>query len=236
MRKSLEFIRAAEFLVGVALVLALLVLPSGACANTITIGLQEASVNGGAVTTVGSGNGTVSLVGITYGDFIFNNLSGTGTPILAAPTLSTTSINVSSATGAVLNVFITETGLTFPTGVNSFISAFTGSLSGAVTSVVEQTFVDTSNGLFGGTQLASATFTGTGTGNTSSTNNTPFLGTYSETVEYTITTTGSGSVNDTIDISLGPGGSSATVPEPSALLLSGFGLGGLLLFAKRPRA
>jgi hypothetical protein len=232
MRKSLEFIRAAEFLVGVALVLALLVLPSGACANTITIGLQEASVNGGAVTTVGSGNGTVSLVGITYGDFIFNNLSGTGTPILAPPTLSTTSINVSSSTGAVLNVFITETGLTFPTGVNSFISAFTANLSGAVTSVVETTFIDTSNNLFGGTQLASATFTGTG--NTSSTDNTPNLGTYSETVEYTITTTGSGSVNDTIDISLGPGGSS--VPEPSALLLSGFGIGGLLLFAKRRSA
>jgi len=233
MRKSLGFMRATELLVGVALVLALLVLPSGARANTITIGLQQAGVNGGAITQVGSGSGTVSLVGIAYGSFIFNNLSGTGTPILAPPTLSTTSLNVSSGGAAVLNVFITETGLTFPTGVNSFISAFASTGLSAGWTVMERTLVDTSNGLFGGTQLASATFTGTG--NTSSTDNTPSLGTYSETVEYTITTTGAGNASDTIDISLGPGGSS-NMPEPSALLLSGFGLAGLLLFAKQRRA
>jgi hypothetical protein len=234
MRRSLGFITATEFLVGVALVLALLVLPSEARANTITIGLQEAGVNGGAITTEASGNGSVSLVGIAYGVFTFNNLSGIGSPILAPPTLSTSSLNVASGGAAVLNVFITEMGLTFPSGVNSFISAFTSNLlSGGVTSVVEQTFIDTSNGLFGGTLLASSTFTGIGSN--SSSNNTPSLGTYSETVEYTITTTGAGSVNDTINLGLGTGGSS-TVPEPSALLLSGLGAGSLLLFAKRRRA
>jgi len=226
MRGSLGFIPAKEFVVGVALVLALLVLPSGVRANTITIGVSQDGIAGVLQT---AGNGSASFAGLTYGAFTLNLASGIGSPILTEPSLLITSLNAQANSAGVLHVFITEQYLIL-TGVNSFISSFASNLLiGGATSVVEQTFVDASNGLFGGTQLASSTFTGLGSN--SSSDSAPSLdgGFYSVTVEYTITATGAGNVNDTINLNLG----SSTVPEPSALLLTGFGLGGLLLFAKR---
>jgi hypothetical protein len=96
--------------------------------------------------------------------------------------------------------------------------------TGAIASVEELTFIDPGNGLYGGTQLASATFFGAGA--TSSTNSftPPLTGPYSETVEYIVTTNGAGSVNDTVDIT-----DPTPVSEPSALLLAGLGIGGVFL-------
>ena len=205
---------------------------SSAHADAISIGY---SVDGGAITSLGSSiTGNFSVTGTAIGAFTFNNISGTGSPILSEPQLSTSSLNVQSGAGShTLNVFITEQGLSFPSGVNSFLSSFNSqTFSGSISSVLEQTFIDTTNGLWGGTSLASANFTGIGS--TSSTNNSPSLGPnpYSETVEYTITTYGVGNVNDTIDINLGQ---ATSVPEPSTLVLTGFGLSGLLLLVSKRR-
>ena len=218
-----SLMRAA--LISLALFVVLILLPSRALADGIVISLQE---NGGAITTVGSGIGSASFSGL-FGDFTFNSVTGVGSPYLAEPGLQSTSIDIAGGTGnAVLNVFVTEQGLTSPTGVNSFLSTFTSQLfSGNIASVMEQTFIGDPGS---GTLLASQTFTGLGT--SSSVNSTPSLsGPYDETVEYTITTTGAGSVNDSIQIASAP----VSTPEPSTLLLVGLGLGGLLLFGKRMR-
>ncbi len=117
--------------------------------------------------------------------YTINNVSGTGSPILPQPQLLTNSINVNAGGGThVLNVFITEQGLSLPVGSAQLLSGFTANLiNGAVTSVVEQTLLSTTNALFSGTQMATATFTAIGS--TTSLNSTPPLAPfYSETAMY----------------------------------------------------
>jgi hypothetical protein len=182
-------------------------------ADLISIGISE---DGGLISQEASGDGNASVSNLSFGTFTANNISGTGSPILTEPSLATSSLNVSTGTGShVLNVFITEQGLSsFPT--NLALSSFTSNLfSGAVTSVLEQTFISSSDALFTGTLLASQTFTGLSIGSALSA--VPSLtAPFSETVEYTITTTGAGTVNDTINI--------AAVPEAStwAMMVLGF--------------
>jgi PEP-CTERM motif len=208
---------------------ALVTVTSSAHANTMEVAIQ---VDGGFLVPLSSGTGSISLSGDLAGGGLFtSSINATGFPILSQPQLSTSLLNVQSAPGThVLDVFITQQGLSFPSGVNSFISSFSAQFTGLnAPSVLEQTFISPFNVLFAGTLLASANFPGVGS--TSSTNNTPLLGSpYSETVEYRITTNGPGSVNATIN--LGP---STSVPEPSTLLLAGFGLGGLLLLVSKRR-
>ena len=50
--------------------------PAGAA--SISIGLQEAGVNGGAITPEGSaGFPSVSITGVSYGTFVLNNVTST---------------------------------------------------------------------------------------------------------------------------------------------------------------
>jgi hypothetical protein len=200
---------------------------ANARADLISIGLSS---DGTSVTTVNtSTTGSAGIIGVNFGGFNVNTVTATGTPVLTEPTLQTTSVDVQHANngGNVLYVFVTEQNLTSPLGVSEFESAFTSnSFTGDVTSVVEKTLIDTSNGLYTGSVLSSTTFTGLGS--TSSVNLTPSIaGPYSETVEYIITTSGAGSVNDTINI--------RSVPEPISLTLLGSGLLGLGLVRRRSR-
>ena len=149
-------------------------------ADLISIGLQ---LNGGAITTVATGNGNAVFNG-GFGAFSVNTVSGSGSPPLTEPTLLSNSINIQSGEGSnVLNVFVTEQGLSSPTGINQFLSSFTSNdIRGLVTSVLEQTLISTGNGLYTGTVLDSHTFTNIGVA--SSTDATPSLAApYSETAE-----------------------------------------------------
>src|ERR1700712_3183119 len=83
---------------------------SSASASTISIGMQQTGVNGGAVTTVATGSGS-ALYSNTYGNFTAT-VTAVGTP----STLQTTSINLSNASAGTLYIYITEQGLTSPTG------------------------------------------------------------------------------------------------------------------------
>ncbi|MGH9575523.1 MAG: PEP-CTERM sorting domain-containing protein [Candidatus Acidiferrales bacterium] len=209
---------------GLALVVALLALPSRAAADNIVISLQE---NGGAIQQVANGNGSALYVG-QFGDYVFNSVSGVGTPKLAEPGLQSSSLDISGGgKNDVLNIFVTEMGLTSPSGVNPFVSSFGAAFSDNVASVLEQTFIGTPGS---GSLLSSYLFTNSGS--TSVVSNTPNLsGTYNETVEYTIKTTGVGIVAASIQIAGGDG--PVNTPEPSTLLLMGLGLGSLLFAGKR---
>ena len=217
--------RLAIAALAVAVCLALM--PSLASADNIVISAQEAGVNGGLIIQVASGSGTATWTG-NYGTFTINQVQGMGSPYLAEPSLNTTSMNVSGSTGGVLNVFVTEQGLTAP--ATSLLSTFTSNMfQGSVSSVAVQTFVGDPGSVL--TPLGSYTFTPSGLTTSSSVNSVSLPSTYDETAEYTITTTGSGSVNDSADIAAGP----VSAPESSTLLLLGIGLGSLLLASRRRR-
>jgi PEP-CTERM motif len=198
-------------------------------ANIISIGL---GINGGAITTEASGSGAAGVAAVSFGGFVVNNVTGAGNPPLAFPVLlNSNSINVSASnTSNVLDVYVTEQGITSPLGANvNFLSSFTENLGGITPgwSVEEETFIDTGNGLFALTSpLSSIIYTSGGFNVLSALANTG-AGPYSITAEYIITPNGiSGSNNSTINIS---------VPEPATLALFGAALLGCGIFLSRRR-
>jgi hypothetical protein len=219
-----KFLLTATTLLAVPLLWA-----SAANATLISIGLQEAGVNGGAVTTIATdgGTGDTGVAAVAYGSFTINNISALGAPFLTQPQFDTNSINLASSSGGTLTVFITEQGLSLPTGISTFLSSFTANLlNGAVTSVQESTLISTANALYSGTTLASAVLTSIGI--TIDTDATPALASpYSETAVYVVTTTGTANVNDTINI--------ASVPEPATMAIVGTGLFGIGVIRRRRR-
>src|SRR6476646_9327088 len=90
-------------------------------ADNIFIGLQQ----GGPIVTVSSGTGVAGVLNLAFGTFLFNSITATGTPPNTQGTLGSTSNNVSSTTSGTINVYVSETGLTQPTGPNDFISSLT---------------------------------------------------------------------------------------------------------------
>jgi len=190
-------------------------LATAANAATITIGLQQTGVNGGAITNEGSGP-----ISLSYGSFNLNNVSGITNPNIVLPQLlNSNAIDASTAGTGTLNVFVTASGLTAPIGSIPFQSAFTVNTLTPGWTVLEQTFISSANALFGGSLLDATSFGAIGT-NVLTALGVTGAGPYSITAEYTITALGSGSSNATINVS--------AVPEPAtwAMMLLGFvGLG-----------
>ena len=200
-------------------------------ASLITIALQAAGVNGGAITALANDGGTGSVTYApsvsTYGTFSTNSISAFGAPILPQGSLSSNTIDASSSAAGTLKIWITEQGYTSPTGSGQFMTGLTSNfLRGGVTSVELITYINPANGLYGGTILSDVLFKGIGS--SSITHNSPPLpGPYSLTQEYILTATGSGSTQDTISLTY--------VPEPASILLMGLGLAGLGVVRRKRR-
>lgn len=191
-----------------------------AASATVCIGV---AVNGGAISNVGcdSGSGSVNY-NTTTGGYFFN-VSATGFPLLASPTMLTQSVNIQSQGGAnaIIDVYITQTGNTTFTG--GLLSTFTSNTISGLTATLTSAY-DTGNGLFTGVVLQNNSFTGTGmfsAGNALGT----VTGPWSETVRYRLNFTGGNGSNFNGTANL------TAVPEPATwgLMLLGFGaMGGML--------
>ena len=223
----------------ITLLAAPLLLASSVYADTITVGFQEAGVNGGAITTEGaSGTGNLSIGNLSYGTFTINDTSAQSRAALGAPgLLNSQNLDISSSTAGVLTIWITAQGLS-AMGAQSFASSFAvNALSGSITGVTESTFFSPTNGLFdvGQTLLNTAVFNAIGSKGPFTTSGLT-SGTYSVTEKYVISDMGGSTGNDNVTIDLA---GAPVVPEPGSLLLvgSGLALAGLLYYRrnKRPR-
>lgn len=128
-----------------------------------------------------------------------------------------------------VSIFVTRTDLAAPLPA-SYVSNFTSNNSSTVFSVTETTFVDVANGLWGGAQLATVTFTGQGA--EAANFGSPGVagaGPFSVTHRYDIVATGAGSTSPTIILS------GTAIPEPTAwaLMIMGFGAAGAMMRRRR---
>ena len=205
-------------------------LPVLASADPVYVGLSEAGVNGGNITTevAGGTNGIAAFTG-SYGTFNSVTTLVTGSPALTEPDLDTTSIDVSTRSAGTLKIYVSELGQTTE-NFSSFVSGFTSNIqSGSIISVTEATYAGACGAICAPFQtttlLSTATFSAIG----SMTDLAPNILTskpYWTTEVFTITAGKaknelSNDADDLIDLS------STAVPEPVSLSLLGLGLFGL---------
>jgi len=192
--------------------------------------------DGNLVDSASSGTGILNLTGTTPSGLFSYTLLANGVPLLAEPSLTAATINLSSLSGFSgthsLSFEFTQTGLSSmsePGGglltklANSFTANFLG-LSDLVSSVTLSSYIDAANAAFAQTtQMATHTFLNNGA------NASPTIivdaglmpdTLFSETIVITATFTGGGA-------SLVTSSQIVAVPEPASLVLFGTAMLGL---------
>lgn len=229
-----------KLFVPMALAAALVLGTASRADAALQIGLQEAGVNGGAITVVANvADFTAALFTGTYGDFAITILGGSSDNGASLSDLLSAATNVrnTSASSATLHIYVTQNNYTLPLGTPLKVEAgMGGSINTGTLGLagIFQGWGDNGNALFGipgsaTTGLMSAspngsTFdTGSGFGLFNR------VGTFSLTSEANLTMGAGASVNYSNHINLTP------IPEPASMVLLGSGLLGLAMSARRRR-
>jgi hypothetical protein len=194
---------------------------TSAGAATVTIG---ASVNGGPITTEASGSGAASA-NFTIGGYTVDLVNGAQGALTDIFNSSSLNVSTTGTPPGTLDIYVSLSGLTSPTGLTGLISTLTSNqLVGGWTENLQTYLGATVFDL--GPQLAMHGFTGPGTFEmlTSET----LSGTYSLTELYIISAGGTGTANATIDIS--------QTPLPATLPLLATGLLGFWGWSRKRKA
>jgi hypothetical protein len=147
------------------------------------------AVNGGPTANVAcdGGTGSASYVSTNGPGGYLYNIGGTGAPALTLPQLLTQTLNIqqANAANAIIDVYVTQTDMTsFNAGL---LSSFTSNTIQGLTATISS-YYSTTNALFGGTQLQTSNFSGTGVFTGANALN--VTGPWSETVRYSLNFTG----------------------------------------------
>ena len=234
-------IRIRNFLALVAVLAGAAILGVPASWADFKIFLQEAGVNGSAITEVASG-ADFSSINFTgpYGDFtvkVFSGASDNGAT-LSDLLSSTTSVTNNSSASKTLKLYVSETNYSLPAGSQLTVESGLGGSVNKGTTIgltgIFQAFADKNNNLLGmadftnGPQTASQTGTtfDTGSATGSFTRNATL---YSLTTVVTLTTSGKGVVNYSDHENVTP------TPAPSGWVLAASCVPALGLFWLRRR-
>jgi len=207
----------------------------------ITDSAGNCPTNGNEITSASSGS--PYLFSTSFLTWSAVAVTAFADPTLPQPDFNTTEQNAalgvstvnSVTTGTQLYVWVTVQNMTTPTGVNLFQTSFTTNVIDNISTVTETAFLDNSNGLFGGTQLATHTFSGIGT-NVQFNNSQSLVNPFSETELYIITVDcGAGVASCLADalLTIHLNTFTPSTPEPLTLSLFGAGLAGLAGIRRR---
>jgi len=185
----------------------------------------------GNASDLNPGNGAITFIG-AVGGWTSNVTSGFGPPLEMLPNLldiNTANFSSGMGTGA-LTVLLSVTGLTSPTGLQTFLASIGGTNSASGTTITTQAFYSAANTAFCaagcGTAIGNAIVM-TGASFSGAANGTVLLsgGPYALTLEVTIDSHGLAD-NTSFDDSF-------ALPEPAALSLLGSGLLGFGMAFKK---